>query len=571
MPSRLGQHQRRRLDRRGDRSRARQIELSEPEFVPIGPPWGGYCPDLGSELTDWRDAKTCQGLVHLNGKMTYPPGFVELGTAPDANPVTGVFLLRDITDSPATLRRYRVTANATLGHLYEYVASWTNRAYTGAGAGLSGDSSGVGVAQTLCDFAYYPVDDALIITNALDPVYTHQPGGATYTDFSPAVLNDFKARSVCSAASRIMFFNTTESGTTYPYRVRWTTTGASPTLDTASLGAGFLDLIDTASEGVAIRPIGNFIACYMRRGIYFLSQTGEVYDPFRQEQISEQRGLLGTFAVTALGEGRHFFIANDGWFYLDDDGRFLELGLRSTQYGIFPKWKRTFYSNLNFDADFRIFAQYDRFNQFVWVLWVSADSDHPDKLWVYDIRTDTVWPVDSIFSNVPNVLGLFSTLSDTETYATISTTYATETRTYSDLTVKAGADLFVVGDRTGQVLEQEIGTVAVDGTTPTYSFTSWEKALGRSDQLKTWHRLNLKYVQQGSAGAVNTQFIADDSTQNGSITQRTTTAGRDAVDSVMGRLTGAVLAYQLSGTHPLEVSELSAELQQTGSKLKRST
>lgn len=572
MPSRLGQNRRRRLDRGGARSRQQQVEISTPTPVPIGPPWGGYTPDLATGVADWRDAADCQGLVHRGGAMTYPPGSEELGTAPTADPVTGLFIARDISDTPISLRRYRVTANATLGHLYEYTSSWTNRAYTGGGAGLSGDSSGVGVAQTLSDFAYYPADDIILFTNGLDPVYKHQPGSATYTDFSPAVLNDFTARSVATTGDRIFFFNTSESGTIYQNRIRWTTIGASATLDTTNVGAGSIDLIDTSSEGVAVRPIGNFIACYMRRGIIFLRQTGDVFDPFKPEVASNQRGLLGTFAVTALGEGRHFLIANDGWFYLDDDRRFTEVGLRSTSNGLYHKWKETFYSSLNFDQANRIHAEYDRFHRWIWVLWPSTDSDHPDRLWIYDINTDTVWPVDDIFVDTPNVLGLFATLSDTETYATISTTYATETRAYSDLTVKAGADQFATGDRNGVVLLTTDGTVANYGTTPTYSFESHEKALGRNDLLKTWDSIWLRYAQQGSSGPdVSVQFIADASTESYSITQKSDTAGQDASDSVSARLSGSVLAYKLSGTHPLEVTGLSAQVQTPGGKVLRST
>lgn len=582
MSSRIGSGVRRRLDRGGAKSREKQQAQSEPQPIPIGPPWGGYAPDLSSELTDWRYAAESQALVQVGGVLRAPPGFARLHTATlplgdatppaaagDEQPVVGLWAHRDPATTPVSLRRYAVTADETLGHLYESQSGvWVNIPYTGAGAGLSGDPSSSGVAGTLADFTSYSTDNAVVFTNGFDVVYRHVAGGANYTDFSPATLAPFKAKSVCTAAERLFFLNTSEGGTGFPYRVRYTTTGGTPAL--SGLGAGPLDVEGIAGEGVAIRPLGAAIIAYFRKGSLILRPTGDVFSPFRRDPLLTERGLLGTFAVCPVAKGQHFGVFDDGWYFVYDDGRFEQVGLLNTQLGLFPKWRKTFYDTLNTEQAGRVFAQFDRRFQFIWVLWVSNLANHPDRLWVYDIETDTVWPVESIFPNIPNVLGLFTSVGATETYDTIGTVYENEMRTYLDMFGKLGSDILVTGDRVGVVMQQFPSTWTVDGVAPNYLWKSPPKNIGRTDLLHTWDRLNLRYrrlVEPG--GAISVELLADDQVEGSTLAQQSGGPG-EVVDYVTTRLTGAVLAYRLSGQHPVELTHLHGEVQNLGWKVLRS-
>src|SRR3990167_377060 len=344
MPSRLGRI-RRRLDPGGQRSQAFQVSSSEGQPIRFAAPWGGYTPDLSSAIAAPTDAHALQGFLPLSGGMYPATGFAQLDSdslpLASSEPVVGVPFVYDTLVSPIVLRRYAITADATLGNLYELGADWTNIPYTGAGAGFSGDPTGAGVAQTLCDSAYYALGNFLILTNGYDAVYQHVPGGANYTDFSPAVLNTFKAKSVCSAFERIFFLNTSEAGTGFPNRLRGTTRSATPSL--SGLGSVLISFDEIQADGVACRKLGSSMAVYFRRGVAFCRETGNITVPVVRDYVSLERGLVGTLAVCDLGSGVHFGIFNDGWFLLDDHGRFTEVGLREIEGSAHSKWRQTFY------------------------------------------------------------------------------------------------------------------------------------------------------------------------------------------------------------------------------------
>ena len=556
-----------------------QAQLSQPELVSVRPTWGGYCPDLAPELTDWRDAAMMSGLVSIGGRLRSPPGFerldpdsLPLGTntppagAGNEEPVVGIYAYRDALVSGGTNRRYAVTADDTLGHLYELSGNWTNIP-AAAAAVLTGNTGGAGVAQTLADFASFPTDNLIIIANGFNVVFKHTPGGANYAEFSPAVLNPFIARTVCTFADRICFLNTSESGTVKPYRFRYTTTEASAPL--TGSGSGFIDFLEVESEGTALRRLGNFLAAYFKRGTVLLRRTGDPQDPFRFDYASTKRGVLGPFAVTDVGPGRHFGIFNDGWFYLEDDGQFTEVGLRSSDFGVNHKWKRTFYNNLNTEQAGRTFVQRDPLFDFYWILWADTTSDHPNRVWIYVPSIDAVFPQDGSYTTFPNVIALSSTLSDTTRYADgAGLTYDQLTESYSNFEVKEGLDVVTYGTRTGLVLAEDPRLFKIDGVAPNYSHLAHPVPLGRPDLLKMADRTDVVYAQQAqTAPDIGVSMLIDENTFSQSIEQRIVAPGTSVTDYVNFEETGALFALGLAGQHPAEFITVQPHIRYTGGKV----
>lgn len=565
MPSGMGRVRRRLNPKSG------AVALGRGETLRLAPPWGGYCPDLAPSTATWQDFEVAQGVVPAPGLLGPPTGWSRLDSdslpLTASAPVVGLPLVFDVTTAPVTLRRYAVTAHATTGRLFELGANWTEITYGGATAGFTGDTSGAGVAQTLCDFAHYQLADRLVLTNGFDVAYQHQPGAATYTDFSPAVLNPFKARSVASAFERVFFLNTSEAGTAFPNRLRGTTRSATPSL--SGTGAVLITFDEANSEGVAVRRLGDYLAVYFRRGVALCRETGNLTIPVEREYISRERGLLSTFGVCELGTGVHFCIMTDGWFLLNDSGQFQEVGLRQEGGASYPKWRTTFYRELNTNRVERVNCAFDRRHRQIWIGWPDASSDHPNRLWVYDLETDSVWPQDEIFTTVPNLFSPGLTVSDSVTYSSITTTYETETRVYADLEQVQGADTLIAGGRTGLVFQQDPRIFTVDGERPTYQLRTHRSVLGAAGTVKCLERLDVAYQQQSDNPAVSVAFHNERASVSATISTIADAPGALATDFVNMKSTGSVQAVELSGSHPFAPSEMSALIRDTGGLVRR--
>ncbi len=551
-----------------------QVTLSEPVPLRLAAPWGGYTPDLSSAVAEWTDAHSLQGFLPLNGGLYPVTGWARLDAnslplgTPSAEPVVGLPFVYDTLTTPITLRRYAVTAEAVLGQFYELGASWTNIPYAGAGAGFSGNTATPGVAQTLCDFAYFALANRLIMTNGFDPVYQHTPGGADYTDFSPAVLNTFKAKSVASAFERVFFLNTSEAGTPFPNRLRGTTRSATPSL--SGLGAVLISFDEIQADGLAVRKIGSSLAVYFRKGVAFCRETGNLTVPVIRDYVSLERGLIGTFAVTDLGGGVHFGIFNDGWFLLDDNGRFLEIGQRDVGGQKYNKWRTTFYRELNMQRADRVSVAYDSPRRLVWVLWPDEGSDDPNRLWAYHIDTDSVWPQDNIFEAYPNILGRTASTSEATSYSTITTTYEGESMTYADFDQKQGEELVVAGTRTGLVYAQAPRIVTVDDVLPSYQYRTPRSPLESASYVKTLDRLDLAYVQQNNVTDIAVTFSNEHTNvPAGTLPQISASVGDLSIGYVNAKCSGATLGFEVSGTHPLAITEIQAHVKSTGGKTRK--
>lgn len=571
MPSRLATMPRR-YDPNGVGMRAREIAVNEPQPVQLAPVWGGYTPDLSPRLSTWADLASVTGFMPRNTALAPPTGFARvvptgLPLQGGDEPIVGLPTVLDIQGPSPTVRRFVVTADPTLGHLTELRAGvWTDIPYAGGGAGFSGDSSGAGISQTLCDSTYFPSGDALILANGHDPVYTHTPGGASYTDFSPALLNPFLARSCATYAERVFFLATNEGGTAFPNRLRGTTRSATPSL--SGVGSVLVTFDEAGGgQGVAVRQIGNYLACYFSHSIAFCRETGNLLVPLTREYVTRARGLLGTFSVADIGGGVHFAMCTDGWFLLDSNGSFREVGLREIDGARYPKWRDTFYNSLNTSHLNRITTAYDATRRGVFINWPSQASDGtPDRLWFYHLDTDSVWPLDNIFAvGVPNVLAESYSVASTEvTYATVATTYATESGAYADYEQVEGEPIIAAGTRSGLVFHQNSGITTVDGDPVQFSAQTVRHHLGEPASLTTLEKIALVYRKQLTANTVTVGYYDEDSGIPQQFNPRTANPGQIDTDYVHAQRTAAVHAFGVSGTHPFELISAQPYITRTG-------
>lgn len=339
------------------------------------------------------------------------------------------------------------------GHLFhtDLAGDWSSiefRSEDGAGGGVevTGDAPLSGTVDDLPDTAVYVpgvstvsqggftayevAESVYVICNNVDSVYfypdrTGSSNYSSYTSYADQLLNastgappdvdpaitTFKAKSCESFFGRVVYLNTEEDGSRFAQRARWSVIGnpliINPGMSVAGtngVGAGFVDLNEFATEGLRVESLADVCACYFRDGVAFLRRLGIPTLAFSIQYVTRDRGLIGTHAMVNLGGGVHFGIFTDGWYLLDQAGRWREIGIVGREASsdlsgggepnITYKWKREFYTELNQNEAHKVYCGYDPFNKFIRISWPSGESTYNNEVWIYDLQNDRVFPDD---------------------------------------------------------------------------------------------------------------------------------------------------------------------------------
>lgn len=405
--------------------------------VPIRPPWLGYIPDIYGDVVGLSAAADCSGLITEGMRIRVSDGFTavqpsdlplgeDVGGAAAAPATSGreqrVAGLGFFPEIPGTNEKvFAITeknANTAEGRFWIIdTSAWTAEAKEGMDAMLTAG---------LYDWTVFPggtpagkttngevETSVLIFTNNGDHVwkYPATTGSGTYDRLNAdggGFGASFKAQSCESFFNRVVYLNTEEGGTRYVQRFRWSPIGTAdpePVPASADPG-GAVDLYVFEQEGLRCLAMGNLVALYFKDGVAFAHPIQDialnVIRPFSIEVVSQTRGPISSQSVVQIGQNRHFLLCNDGWWILDSAGDWFEagrltLGADSTRFRrgqSLTKWKSEFYSNLNRDQVEKITVAYDAFRNHVLIAWPSTSSPENNKLWRYDVLTDSVWPDD---------------------------------------------------------------------------------------------------------------------------------------------------------------------------------
>jgi hypothetical protein len=221
-----------------------------------------------------------------------------------------------------------------------------------------------------------------------------------------AALEPFLAKSCETWNGRVYFLNTSEAGTRRQQRLRRTAKFTCDP-DPAIVGAGFYDFRDFEGEGLRIETLGDVLAVYFSSGVAFLRPTGVPTSPDEPQILSTERGLLSTHGVTAIGRNVHFGIFTDGWWLLDQSGRWQELGVVNIDGKVIPKWRQSFYQEIPPNQRHRLYCYYDQPNNLIYIVRPTNENPDPREVWIYDPTSDRVF-----IENYPvTVFGTFTPLT----------------------------------------------------------------------------------------------------------------------------------------------------------------
>ena len=314
------------------------------------------------------------------------------------------------------------------------------------------------------------------------------------------LTNWIGATTYCKVLRPFKFFlvagNMSEAGSSYPYKVRWSTSAAPGTLPaswvaSSSNGAGSTDLSANFGPIIDMLPLGDQLAIYRSRGITMMRYVGgtdatnRLVMAFNDVPAGATTGILGLNCVVDVAGLGHVVLSQSDVYIFDGTNTRSVLDKRARD------WLR---ENIDSTNAKRSFLVNNADKSEVWICFPESTQAACTKAIVYNYADNTLG-----LRNLPSATcGIHAPVTETSatTWATISTNWDTETGTWDSFaalsqfrkTVIGGAKLYVVDNAT-----TENGTAMTSKLERTYI------ALGDNQRVKlirsVWPRLEASAAQ----------------------------------------------------------------------------
>ena len=211
------------------------------------------------------------------------------------------YRLTEITDITGLVRYRNKDGDFSLAfdenrpYLYDASAGYYKPQGTGASFAdfLTADSE---------DYVWtWPLHNYLVFTNGVDPVYSWDPTASANdscvemdTDWAGGSNELDTCRLVLAFQSRLLYFNTTESATRFPTRVRWTLAGSFTAWNSP---LDFLDAPTDLGEIVTAEFIGERLFVGFDSGWMELIYTGDANKPFDWRPFISRFGAVSKLST----------------------------------------------------------------------------------------------------------------------------------------------------------------------------------------------------------------------------------------------------------------------------------
>jgi hypothetical protein len=287
--------------------------------------------------------------------------------------------------------------------------------------------------------------------------------------------------------------------------------------------------------------------------------------PDEIQVLSTERGLLSTHAITPIGRNVHFGIFTDGWWLLDQSGRWQELGIVNIEGKVVPKWRQTFYDDLPVGQRHRLFVYYDQPNNLIYIVKPTRTNPDPREVWIYDPTSDRVfienYPVVCFGSITP------LTVAGIPIDSLVGTIDAQVGTIDSFGPVVGFPKARVHGDQTGFVYQHRREVAGFDSATnpPTVQDPSWLFGMGLRApagprHLTTVDRVSLEYFNHQNNATVSMEVHGPATSQTESVLLNQGPLESVQVRDAWFRTTDRNLGLRVSGTGEFHVRALALDL-----------
>jgi hypothetical protein len=223
------------------------------------------------------------------------------------------------------------------------------------------------------NFTQWVAGDVLIITNNSDNV--KQYNGTSVTDV-PNLPGSGSCKAVnCEVFNNyLLLINTTESGTNYPQRVRYSAAGDY----TDWPAANYTDLYDGEDWLLCPVVMGPYLFIYAERSIYRCKYIGSASLIFDFELMIAGEGVVSSKGVADVGD-YHIFFGNSNIYRYEGD------------YSIDPIADSLYYEIFGIDGLLnpaykdRVFGMYIEELDEIWLFFASVNNEIPDVVIRYSL------------------------------------------------------------------------------------------------------------------------------------------------------------------------------------------
>jgi hypothetical protein len=281
----------------------------------------------------------------------------------------------------------------------------------------------------------------IYFTNNVDRLYSYDGSSvaAVDVDIDGDASNELDTcLAVLTFKERLILFRTTEDGTVYPQRIRWSKAGDPDVWDdTINNGGGFLD-VPTGQWLQGAAYVKDGIALFFERSIWMLRYTGNVDLPFAVTSIRDfERGaekIEAPYSIINIGEeawafGTTGFFGTNGFQSFQMEGSVPDISLKS------DLGKANIVSS----------GSLDELDQ-IWIAYPTIDSTTSDSVFVFNYVEKT-W---SIYDIALTVMGTWSK-AGTETWDGESRSWDEIRESWSEFQDQSGFPLLLGGSQSGIV------------------------------------------------------------------------------------------------------------------------
>jgi hypothetical protein len=348
----------------------------------------------------------------------------------DEGKVSRAPVFRKIQDSLSAIPRFTYAIPASTSSSYAsiilvsptyQIQEYANGSVTSRQGSIATTSSSSArfTGTALADITYLNRNDRV-------PVYMAN-GGTQFADL-PNWDANWRSESLRAYGDFLLALNTTESGTTYSSRVRWSNLALANSVpdswdasDTTK-SAGFNDLIEMKTPIVDGASLGTNFIIYSKDQVYLMEFTGGNFI-FNFRKLFSDVGIINQNCAVEV-EGKHF-VFGDNDIYIHDT--------HTKQSIVDERIKQYIFTGLNTAKTDRCFVQANPDLEEVYFCYVSGDDmaeytsgDRCNRAAVYNYKNNT-WS----FLDLPNISsGTHGSIASVATYATVVGTYDTIGGTY---------------------------------------------------------------------------------------------------------------------------------------------
>jgi hypothetical protein len=290
---------------------------------------------------------------------------------------------------PVNVGGVRKWLYAGSGKLYTVDAAGGTVTHTNITRTVGGDYTGTINGWTSCILSGVP-----IFNNGTDaPQQWPLTGNAT-------ALSNWPASTTCKSMrvykNSLIAINVTETGTNYPFMIRWSTAAdpgsvpASWDYTDATKDAGRTDVSDSMGgelvDGLALR---DSFMLYGKQSVFRMDYVGGVYI-YKISKVLGASGAMNKNCITEIPGGFHVVLGNDD-IYLHDGTQPASILDKQT--------RRFFFNNLDVDNIGRCFVFKNPWLNSVYICYPEAGSSYCNKALVYNYVDKT-----NSFQEIPNLL-----------------------------------------------------------------------------------------------------------------------------------------------------------------------